>query len=248
MKKNRKSSKVLFLAAFMAMAIIAIAGINMRTLINSDGLIGTARKAGANDAVADDVLENHTFTSDTAGICQDGTIKDYSEYEGRFKLLAATPPESKMFNIALNPGYYTNVNIDATDVYNEGHDDGFDEGYDEGFAYALSNLYINVNVPTYSGSRYWATFALEKDKGAKSMTITNIEYTSGAYASGDIFRFYVFDPNNLSNTDYIDVSLENLSLPYTVAVTNKKISSINLGSFGTSEQQKYIQVTFNCNY
>ena len=132
MKRNKKSIKVIFLSVFIALVVIAIAGMNMRTLINSNGVTRIARKAGANDAIAQDVLENYTFTSDTAGINQEGTIKDYSEYEGRFKLLATAAPESKIYNLTLSPGYYTHINVDATDVYNEGYDDGYDNGHDKG--------------------------------------------------------------------------------------------------------------------
>ena len=130
----------------------------MRTLINSDGLIETARKAGTNDVVAQNKLENNTFTSNTSGINQDSSIKDYSEYEGRFKLLAVAPPESKIYNIALNPGYYTNVIVDATDMYNEWHDEGYDDGHNVGEEETRTVNYVETSagesIPVPKGFYY----------------------------------------------------------------------------------------------
>ena len=118
MKKNRKSINVLFLGMFIALVVIAIAGMNMRTLINSDGLTGTARKAGANDAVVGDVLENYTFTSDTAGTGVMGSITDYSQTLTQLKLLASSANQT--VTLPLNPGYYTQVKLDTTEVYEAG--------------------------------------------------------------------------------------------------------------------------------
>ena len=158
MKRNKKSINVLSLGMFIALVVIAIAGMNMRTLINSNGVTRIARKAGANDAIAQDVLENYTFTSDTAGINQEGTIKDYSEYEGRFKLLATAAPESKIYNLTLNPGYYTHINVDATDVYNEWHDEGYDDGHNVGVEDTRTVNYVTTSagesVPVPKGFYY----------------------------------------------------------------------------------------------
>ena len=118
MKRNKKSINVLFLGMFIALVVIAIAGMNMRTLINSNGLMGTARKAGANDATRGDVLENYTFTSDTEGIGVAGSITDYSQTLNQIKLEASAA--NKTVTIPLNPGYYTQINIDTTDVYEAG--------------------------------------------------------------------------------------------------------------------------------
>ena len=130
MKKNKKSINVLFLGMFIALVVIAIAGMNMRTLINSDGLTETARKAGANDAVVGDVLENYTFTSDTAGTGVMGSITDYSRALTQLKLLASSANQT--VTLPLNPGYYTQVKLDTTEVY--------EAGYDAGYLYAYSNV------------------------------------------------------------------------------------------------------------
>ena len=155
MKKNKGLRKIMFLSVFIALVVIAVAGMNMRTVINSDSLIGTARKTGTNYAVAQDKLENNTNTS---GINQDSSIKDYSQYEGRFKLLAATPPESKIYNITLNPGYYTNVIVDATDMYNEWHDEGYDDGHNAGVEDTKTVNYVETStgesVPVPKGFYY----------------------------------------------------------------------------------------------
>ena len=163
MKRNKKSIKVIFLSVFIALVVIAIAGMNMRTLINSNGVTRIAKKAGANDAIAQDVLENYTFTSDTAGINQEGTIKDYSEYEGRFKLLATAAPESKIYNLTLNPGYYTHINVDATDVYNEGHDAGYDEGMEAGANAAYDHVDDGPPIlsTTFTGNTWTGTINTE---------------------------------------------------------------------------------------
>ena len=122
MKRNKKSIKVIFLSVFIALVVIAIAGMNMRTLINSNGVTRIAKKAGANDAVEQDVLENYTFTSDTAGIGVMGSITDYSQTLTQLKLLASSANQT--VTLPLNPGYYTQVKLNTTEVYNAGYDDG----------------------------------------------------------------------------------------------------------------------------
>ena len=149
MKKNRKSARVVFLGAFIALAVIAIAGINMRTLINNDGLMGTARKAGANDAVVGDVLENYTFTSDTAGTGIMGSITDYSQTLTQLKLLASSA--NQIVTLPLNPGYYTQVKLDTTEVYEAGYDDGYEKGVKDSIV-EFSTNYGRIDVIWLSGT------------------------------------------------------------------------------------------------
>ena len=213
MKRNNKSINVLFLGMFIALVVIAIAGMNMRTLINNNGVTRIAKKAGANDAVAKDVLENYTFTSDTAGINQEGTIKDYSEYEGRFKLLATAAPESKIYNLTLSPGYYTHINVDATDVYNEGHDEGYDEGFataqhNHQFEHISDEKYYIKNGQTYNlpsncncvicGLRYYDDSGEPRNYFRRDTSWTYSSYTNGyqhGYSGGSGGTYVVITYN-----------------------------------------------------
>lgn len=120
MKKKGRISKVIYLGIFVTISVIILAGMNMRTIINNDGVMVVAKKAGANDATIGEVLENYTFTSDKAGIGVMGSISDYSKTLMVLKLKAADANKTVTFDVP--DGYYTQVNIDATDVYNAGAD------------------------------------------------------------------------------------------------------------------------------
>ena len=120
MKKKGRTSKVIYLGIFVTISVIILAGMNMKTIINNDGVMKVAKKAGANDAAIEDVLENYTFTSDKAGIGVMGSITDYSNTLMELKLKAADANKTVTFDVP--DGYYTQVNIDATDVYNAGAD------------------------------------------------------------------------------------------------------------------------------
>ena len=144
MKEFRESIKAKILVVFIVMLLISIAGMNMRTLINSENLIGTARKASANDAATGDVLENYTFTSDSAGIGVAGSITDYSQTLKQIKLSASSANQTVAIDLGDDAGYYTQINIDTTDVY--------DAGFNYGAYLNASRIYAFSTV-TRDGSK-----------------------------------------------------------------------------------------------
>ena len=115
MKRSKKSINVLFLGLFIALVVIAIAGMNMKTLINSDGLTGTARKANEKDISQPNVLNNDTFTSDLTKMGVMGSITNYGKALSQTKALASSA--TRTVTLPLNPGYYTQVKLNTTVVY-----------------------------------------------------------------------------------------------------------------------------------
>ena len=85
-------------------------------MINGN-VTSTARKAGTNDATTSDVLENYTFTSDTAGIGKMGTITDYSNQLKQIKL--GSTSNNMTVEVDLDDGFYTKLNLDLTEFYNK---------------------------------------------------------------------------------------------------------------------------------
>ena len=145
MKRSKKSINVLFLGMFIALVVIAIAGMNMRTLINNTEVTKIARKAGANDASRGDVLENYTFTSDTAGIGVMGSITDYSQTLNQYKIDASAANQTAIIDV--DDGYYTQIKLNITDVYNAGYDAGVEDSKVETLELSISGTDVNATDP-----------------------------------------------------------------------------------------------------
>ena len=149
MKKNRKLPKVLFLAAFMAMAIIAIAGMNMSTLINSEGLNGTEKKTLLIDTSQENALSKDSIKSSVFGTGLMGSPTNYGVKLNQTKTLATSA--TRIVTMDLNDGYYSQIKVDTTDMYNAAVDDG--RGYAR-FGYFIS---IVTRDGAYAAAGSWAS-------------------------------------------------------------------------------------------
>lgn len=136
--KNRKDKLkvfILIIIIFILLAIVAI--MNMRMVINSTNINRVLERASANDAKVSDVLENYTFTSDTAGKGKQGTIQDY---RAERKVVSLPAGDDTTVTLDVDDGYYREIDIDVTDyykyAYNLGHDRFVNNAIDLGYQFA----------------------------------------------------------------------------------------------------------------
>ena len=145
MKKNKRLKKIMFLSVFIALTVIAIAGMNVRTLIISDGLTRTAKKANVTDIDEQNVLNDDTFTSDVTKIGVMGSITNYSKALKQTKSLATSA--TRTVTMDLNDGYYTQIKVDTTEVYQAGYNTGVEDAKVDILELSISGTDVNTTAP-----------------------------------------------------------------------------------------------------
>ena len=118
MNRNKESLKKIFLEVLIAVTTITIAGMNVRILIDSDDLKEIARKSSIKDTNIENVLKNDTSTSEETGTGIMGSKTNFSKALSKTKALAASA--TRLVTLDLNDGYYTQVKLNTTNLYNDG--------------------------------------------------------------------------------------------------------------------------------
>ena len=116
MKKKQVKVGLLTIVLIVIM-VVAIAAVNMHTVVTKV-TEEIAEQEATTDAQGAQVLEGETFTSTTAGVRQPGTLANRT---GNKITLASSPGTNAVIDIP--DGYYENLKIDATAVYNQGKTD-----------------------------------------------------------------------------------------------------------------------------
>ena len=118
MNRNKESLKKIFLEVLIAVTTITIAGMNVRILIDSDDLKEIARKSSIKDTNIENVLKNDTSTSEETWTGIMGSKTNFSKALSKTKALAASA--TRIVTLDLNDGYYTQVKLNTTNLYNDG--------------------------------------------------------------------------------------------------------------------------------
>ena len=102
--KNKSKKIMIVLAIIILLGIISIV---LPIIVNG----------GNNDAKTPQVLKGKTFTSELVGVAVQGTMKNFSD-----TLVTKTIAADKkgVSTVALDPGYYDSIQIDASAVYDAG--------------------------------------------------------------------------------------------------------------------------------